>query len=544
MGSKACQECHGEEYDLWKESTHSKAGGPPDTSNVISKFDGTVLQFKDATVSFSINTKGEYLIAVALIGRPEFVLKVDAVIGRELMVGGGSQALFTKFPDGTLRFLPFDFNMEKKLWFAQLRHNMEWYPISSQMSINDCLHWPPFRILGEHENFSPETCRSCHGSQIQVMFAPEKEKYLTRYVSLGINCESCHGPGKKHIELAKSGLINDAKDIGMEALGTLNKDRSLNVCFQCHAAKASISKPGQYLPGKRHENYYTYNLNAWDNKFHPDGRILIFSYQKNHIYSDCYLSGSMTCVDCHDPHSQKYRDIWGKKLPGIFDDEQCMDCHRSKLPVIEKHTHHKKNSKGSLCISCHMPYLQHKGVGNKLRIARSDHTIPIPRPVFDESLGIENACYKCHRDIKITGLQVITDEWYGGLKPHKPIIKALINADKYGNRKLAAKKLLDESIFHPIAEIIALSKFIHKFISPDMSYLEPEIIEKLKKLCDSPDLDLQALALAALHIAGDDDENVHSFLWQRSKNLKETDASVKYRWVFILKNLAVIKYLA
>ncbi|MFC1744649.1 tetratricopeptide repeat protein [Candidatus Riflebacteria bacterium] len=538
VGSKACQECHQAEYDLWEKSTHRKAGGSPAVNNVISDFNGTVLKFTDATVQLSVNTKKEFIVTVKIDGNAEQVFKVDAIIGGGYMVGGGGQCYFTKYPDGTLRLLPFEYARIEKLWYAQQKNSEQWVPITPEMSIYECTNWPPFKILGEHYNFDPGSCGSCHGSQIQVKFLPEKEKYSTRFVSLGINCESCHGPGKKHIELAKSNRISHEKDIGLEALDTLNKDASLNICFRCHAIKLQIFDFGNYLPGKSLEKYFSKTMDcAFINTFLPDGRIRKFAYQKYHLYSDCYLSGSMTCVDCHNPHSQKYRDIWGKELVGIFDDEQCLSCHMSKKPAIEKHSHHIKGSKGSLCISCHMPYVQHPVIGPHLKLTRSDHTIPIPRPRFDSSQGVENACYKCHKDRKTPSLQEITDEWYAQLKPHKPIIKAILNSQKFTNRKIAAEKLLDDSYFHPIAMLVALKEFLTAFSTPDTLFPELETIEKLMKMCGSSELDIKAIAMAGLLLKADNDPKIDSYLRELLRKVKAGDP-VRYRIGFFLEYMA------
>ena len=141
-----------------------------------------------------------------------------------------------------------------------------------------------------------------------------------------------------------------------------------------------------FLPGKPLADYYSVGLTMLGGgPFYPDGRVRTFAYQGNHRYSDCYLNGSMTCVDCHDPHTQTYRDIWGRELSDRFADEQCTDCHASKAERPEEHTFHEPGTDGSRCVDCHMPYLQHPELQYHLRFARSDHTIPIPRPGFDEN---------------------------------------------------------------------------------------------------------------------------------------------------------------
>lgn len=187
----------------------------------------------------------------------------------------------------------------------------------------------------------------------------------------------------------------------MKILDTYSKDKSLAVCFQCHAIKDRLNDG--YLPGDDFDDYFSTKLSILaGDMYTPDGRVNQFAYQQNQLFSDCYVNGSMTCVDCHDPHSQKYRDIWGQLLSGRFDNRQCTDCHASKAKFPGLHSKHKKRSKGNLCTSCHMPYLQHRIIGNKLTVTRSDHVIPIPRPAFDNSIGIENACSKCHKDKSIS----------------------------------------------------------------------------------------------------------------------------------------------
>ncbi|MFC1746313.1 multiheme c-type cytochrome [Candidatus Riflebacteria bacterium] len=538
-GSKACAECHQHEFNQWNESTHAHAGGLPGDEVIISKFQGTVLNLKDAVVRLSINNKKEYLVNVELEGGAKQVFRVDAVVGGGHMVGGGTQALFSLFPDGTLRFLPFDFIKKENLWFVELKkENGGWTPIKESPSINKCTNWPPWRILGLSRNFEV-SCASCHGSQILVNYNPEKKKYETRFKSLGINCESCHGAGKRHIELAKSGEIENQADIGLKELSQQNKDGSLNVCFQCHSRNVLLQS-GDFLPGKEFESYFSTKLRTgFFNEFHADGRIKDFGYQKNHLYSDCYISGSMTCVDCHDPHSQKYRDIRGKVLVGRFDNEQCLDCHESKREKIKKHSHHKKGSTGSLCTSCHMPFLQHPALGNKLRFARSDHTIPIPRPAFDSSLGIEDACSKCHKDRTVEELQKITDSWYGKVKPHKPIISTLSKATGITDQRTAGRLLLDDSHFHPIAQIKALVYFLQQSRLAAVQVLELDIIEKLKKFSFSPDVDLQALALATLHLISDNHPGIHSFLLKRAGELGINEIPVKLRWSLVLNFFAL-----
>ena len=534
-GSESCAKCHPQQYELWKNSTHGRAGGPPEKSRVIARFDGTPLHFKDAVVTPLINANGEYIFAVEPEGAPKMEIKVDAVVGGGHMYGGGTQSFFEKFPDGTVRFLPFDFIRREGLWFVQLRRDKSWAPISREISLQtDLANWPPHRVLGTLTEFS--NCQNCHGSQIAVAYNPQAHKYDTHFQSLAINCESCHGPGKRHIEIVSRPGWEKLPEIGMKPLATLSKEQSLLVCFQCHASKDTI-REAAYLPGMQLEDFFSLKLPVFEDSFTVDGRVRGFGYQSTHLYSDCYLDGSMTCVDCHDPHSQSYRDVFGKPLQSRFDNGQCTSCHASKAVNTTAHSHHKADSPGNLCVGCHMPYLQHQTVGTALMFARSDHSIPIPRPAFDQRLGLENACQKCHRDKDLSWQESKIKEWYGEIKPHHPMISNLIKALAVTNQTAAAKLLLDPAAKHPMAQMTGLLKFTVAWLRPNMDSVDPDVVTKLKSFAQSDDLDLQSMALLALHFAYDRDTNVHALLRDRLNTFKDENDPVRNLWAVAMDYL-------
>ena len=533
VGAEMCAPCHQEQYGAWKRSTHGRAGGSPSWETVIAPFDGTPIQFRDATVIPSVSPAGVYQFTVIQESREEQVFRVDGVIGGGHMAGGGTQGFVSKFPDGTLRFLPFDYISKEGVWFynTNTRIDKGWVPITKEIALADGGDWPPMRVLGDEPRFA--NCQGCHGSQIRIRFDLTAKRYQTQFKSLRINCESCHGPGRAHLELARLGRIGETADIGIRGLATLTKDESLQVCFQCHALK-DVLKPG-YLPGKALEEYYALKFpQLGDRPYFPDGRIRTFAYQQTHLYSDCYLNGSMACVDCHNPHSQGYRDIHGNVLESRFSDGQCLGCHASKAEHTERHTHHPQDSPGSSCIACHMPYLQHPELGHQLRFARSDHSIPIPRPAFDEQLGVENACKQCHSAMSTEALQAQTVAWYGETKPHKAIITDLIRAERLADYRSVGALSLTPDASHPLAQMAGLALLFEKHLQPNMPELEAAIIDSLKALADHDDLDLQALALASLHLAQGEEQALRAFLAERLENLGSSEGALRRRWAVAL----------
>jgi tetratricopeptide (TPR) repeat protein len=335
----------------------------------------------------------------------------------------------------------------------------------------------------------------------------------------------------EHVERSDPDRIGQGTDLAVEALATVSKDRSLQICFRCHALK-DVMQQG-YVPGKPFEDHYSLGFPMLGaSPLFPDGRIRTFAYQGNHLYSDCYLNGSMTCVDCHDPHTQKYRDIWGRELDGRFSDEQCTDCHASKADRPEEHSHHEPGTDGGKCVDCHMPYLQHPELGSALRFARSDHTIPVPRPGADDRMGIVNACALsgCHPDSSISALEAVTREWYGELKPRKPIVEALLAFDRLEDERAATEVLLDSTASHPAAQVAAVGAFAMRFLSPDVYRLDGNTEQALKALSRSDDLDLRAVSLAALQLARGGDRAMRDFLIESLERSEDDGPALRDRW--------------
>ncbi|MEQ8423196.1 MAG: multiheme c-type cytochrome, partial [Cyclobacteriaceae bacterium] len=299
-GPEACASCHSDIYGKWKKSTHGQAGGSPKDVKVIGKFDGVPRRFKDATLTPYRAANGDYMFNLKTDGLGEQVYKVDGVVGGGHMLGGGTQTYFSYFPDGTLRMLPFDFIRDEQVWFGETSKGEGWVPITPDRIIDKESEWLPSRVLGTHLN--KLNCQECHGSQIKLDYALDKKIFTTKFNTLAINCESCHGPGKDHIKIVSGQDWKDQPSLGLKSLATLGKEGSLNVCFNCHALKNSF-EPG-FLPGKDREEYYSTLFSMFgtqtENPYHADGRIKEFAYQINHLSSDCYINGSMTCVGCHD----------------------------------------------------------------------------------------------------------------------------------------------------------------------------------------------------------------------------------------------------
>ncbi len=518
-GSAACAGCHEAQYGAWAASTHGRAGGEPGPESVIAPFDGTPIVFRDGTVLPLVDSAGRHVFVVRQEGRPEQEIRVHGVIGGGHMLGGGTQGFVTRVPDGTVRFLPFDYSRQLDAWFCNTatRAELGWQPVTPEMSLGDCGDWPPVRILGTMSRFA--NCQSCHGSQITAILEPGTG-VATAWNSLDINCESCHGPARRHVEMmaevgsgdgassaegvlpadrGSAGTIADAIDIGLTSRVTDGVEQSLNVCFHCHSLK-DVAREG-YLSGAELTDYYALLLPALGDEPHlADGRVRTFAYQGAHLSSSCYVDGSMTCVSCHEPHGLGYWDVNRLPLASEIDDGQCTSCHASKAADPEAHTFHPPESPGARCVSCHMPYLQHPSIGDAVPFARSDHSIPVPRPQLDGRLGLVSACRGCHTDQSELRLQAWVDERWGETRPQDPVTAGLLTVTDAMGGDLAARLLLRPGEGGAMDQARGLGRYIMGWVRLGEG-LGRDGAERMALLAESEDPDLRAMALVALHVA-------------------------------------------
>lgn len=541
VGAERCADCHAAEYSVWRRSTHGLAGGPPSPRLVIAPFNGAPIRFANASVIPRIRDT-VYEFVVLRDGEAPRSFRVDGVVGGGHMIAGGTQAFVSDRGDGTWRLLPFEWSRQSRAWFCNTnaRSGKGWTPITPALLLEDCGDWPPVRVLGDHPRYG--NCQSCHTSQASVTLDSAAGRYQTRFASLAINCESCHGPARGHVELAERGELGRRADIGIASLAALDKDGSITVCYQCHSVKDQL-RPG-FASGDPLASYYSTQLPILGERpLFPDGRVRTFAYQEGHQYSDCYLNGGMTCVSCHDPHSQQYRSVTGDALTGRFDDRQCTSCHASKADPVVEHTRHPPAVR---CTSCHMPARQEpetqaldaRYANNRVvPYARSDHTISIPRPRLDSALGLASACSACHAGMSTARQERSIVELWGAVKPLPSIVAAQLRFVPGMPATAAASLLLgderDGGELHGSARFAGVSRFLEDYVRVDADLL-PDAEARLRELTRSPGDDVRAAALASLHLAKGTDRGTRRLLASALRAADARDAALRSRWAVIL----------
>ena len=156
-------------------------------------------------------------------------------------------------------------------------------------------------------------CYDCHTNYVRRFAASPHARVHFEGAAMpgGSGCESCHGPGSKHIEAG-----------GGRGKFITNPGKDAAACFRCHL-----------------ETHAEFQLP----QHHP------------------VLEGRMNCAQCHDPHGG---DIF-KSAAGLAmarHNETCAQCHREQTrPFVFEHESLREG-----CTVCHAP---HGSVNRKMLVA-------------------------------------------------------------------------------------------------------------------------------------------------------------------------------
>ena len=208
-------------------------------------------------------------------------------------------------------------------------------------------------------------CMFCHNAYPEIPDGHDQlraEPIFSGALPEGIDCQRCHGPGQRHIEIARSphpaaeavrgSIVNPAR---------LNADRQMEVCAQCHLETDSFPFPHSilkydrgpfsYRPGEPLGEFMLF----FDHKpppatdhaasSAPDDRFQIVNSVYRLRMSACSLKsdGKLTCTTCHNPHEARRTS---ESYNGI-----CRQCHSRLSNQVTSH----RDTASPDCIACHMP---------------------------------------------------------------------------------------------------------------------------------------------------------------------------------------------
>jgi predicted CXXCH cytochrome family protein len=246
-----------------------------------------------------------------------------------------------------------------------------------------------------------ETCAACHEAQFKSFDGTKHGKLHTVSSWKGkvVGCESCHGPGKAHVESSGDPMKiisfkrMDAKTASETCLtchaGKENHNNfrrgdhwrnniSCNQCHTAHGPQPAAFRPGSStLVGEVAEQRPAQATRAMLRSNEPQLCMSCHNETKAQFskpFRHRVLEGTMNCSDCHNPHGgfeQKQTKL------GIGADAACIKCHTNKQgPFVFEHGPLKLEG----CTSCHTPH----GSSNPKMLKRPQ---------------VRQLCFECHTGI-------------------------------------------------------------------------------------------------------------------------------------------------
>jgi predicted CXXCH cytochrome family protein len=281
-----------------------------------------------------------------------------------------------------------------------------------------------------------EACRSCHKA--------ESQQYTkTRHAALSIakdslmNCETCHGPGKPHVDAVQAAQGDDAKISAATKLIFSfrgNPQQNSARCQQCHSSSSEQSR-FLHSPHATHgvacnSCHATHLVSETPRragtstvaasffslpKLPEERRWLSSSLLKKSQPELCYTchgnvqaqftlpahhrvpEGAMKCSDCHNTHGSSNRATL--RQTGW---ETCVNCHVEKRgPFVFEHSAVKVEG----CTACHTP---HGSVNKMLLNRREERLLCIQCHVNPTAINVPHSkggfqtrgdCTRCHSSI-------------------------------------------------------------------------------------------------------------------------------------------------
>lgn len=459
VGSESCRGCHEAAYSAWQGSHHDLAMQPANADTVLGDFDDVLFEYRGVTTRF-YRRDDRYLVETQGADGAQTEYEVAYTFGVTPL-----QQYLIGFPDGRYQALTVAWDTR-----PQEQGGQRWFHIYPNEDIppGDELHWT---APAHNWNFA---CAECHSTRVRKHYDAAADTYDTRWSEIDVGCEACHGPGKRHTELATAaaqdgndypadhGLVVELGGPGEWARAPGQKNAQLlrppagaaevEACGRCHARRSQLTE--DYVHGRPlSDTHRVQLLNA--GYYHPDGQILdeVFVFG-SFVQSRMHAVG-VTCSDCHEPHSQKLL-AEGNAV--------CTACHAPATYDSAAHHHHPMDSDGAQCVECHMPSRTYMVVD-----PRRDHSMRIPRPDLSATLGVPNACSQCHVGRSHQWSVDALDKWYGPDRQlgHQRYASVLQSAREGGPRVAAGLMALAQDRSAPsIARATALSE-LGDHIAPD-----------------------------------------------------------------------------
>ena len=393
-----CLGCHAAEASRWAGSHHAHAMAPATADSVRGDFNDSRFSHQGITSRFFRRDDKFFVHTDGPDGRlADFEIKYS--FGVEPL-----QQYLIDIGDGRLQPLQIAWNTQTKKWFHLLPHE--------KAPPGDVLHW-----TGRYQTANT-MCVACHTTGFDKRYDAAADRFDSRWLEVNVSCQSCHGPGSRHVDWAQAHAAAGAAAASAPAglLADLKTpQKQVEVCAACHSRRSELT--AMAVPGQPHLDHYLPSL-LREGLYHADGQQLDEVFVAGSFRQSKMYRMGVSCTNCHDPHTAK---------PKLQGNALCLQCHQTQdlkpadpaFPSAAgsydstQHHHHAPGSPGAQCTACHMPAKNYMIVQ-----PRPDHSLRVPRPDLSVTLGTPNACNQCHDDKTAQWAADAVTRWYG--KPKRP----------------------------------------------------------------------------------------------------------------------------
>lgn len=385
VGDETCGSCHGEQLNDWEGSHHDYAMKEAGDESVRGDFNDVSFTHRGDSYLF-FRQDSLYVVETTGPDGEPVTYEVTHTFGWEPL-----QQYLVDFGKGKLQALNIAWDTEQEEWFAL---NPE-----EDAAHGDWMHW-----TGGAMNWN-SMCADCHSTNLQENYFAEADSFHTTWSSINVSCESCHGPGRDHVDFVQSGEVQKAtvdrirRDLKLTA--NTSQIEQINQCAQCHSLREQVTQD------YKHEGDFLDHFNPTlphPESYYADGQIKEEVYVYGSFLQSRMFKNDVECSDCHDPHTLELK-------ANVTDNTLCMSCHEPQFNTVEHHFH-EPNTEASQCISCHMPGRYYMEVD-----FRRDHSFRVPRPDISKEIDSPNACNNCHEEQSPEWAADAIEEWYGPERP-------------------------------------------------------------------------------------------------------------------------------
>jgi predicted CXXCH cytochrome family protein len=298
-------------------------------------------------------------------GKPVNVMEkqVDFIMGS----GNHARAYLHRTARGTLTELPLGWYAEKGGYWAM----------------------NPGYDRPDHDGFRRPIsydCMFCHNGYPKIPEGhdqPFAEPVYMAPLPEGIDCQRCHGPGAKHVRVAKTAGAT-LKDLRASIVNPsrLSAQLQMEACMVCHLETTSFPLPNaiqryergpfSYKPGEP-MSAFILNFDHAPGTGHDDKfEIVNAAYRLRR--SACFLksSGQLLCTTCHNPHEVPRGEEAARHYTAV-----CRQCHAA---TFDRQVEAGRHTRSVDCVGCHMPKRRTEDV---VHVVVTDHYIQRRKPAGD-----------------------------------------------------------------------------------------------------------------------------------------------------------------